>query len=101
MNWEDFIAGRLSIYCAGRSAAERFLDECDEHYIMTFSQRKNLDKYPGFYAYRFDEGKLILCPCGDESEWDCQLGIDNVTEVLRYSEIQNAAVQIGTLDELL
>lgn len=101
MNWEDFIAGRISVYCGGRSGAERFLNECDEHCIKTFQQRKNLDKYPGYYAYRFNGDELILYPCDDESEWDGQLGIANVTEVLRYSEIQNAAVQIGTLDELL
>lgn len=101
MNWEDFLVGKISVYCGDRTGAGQFLDECDAHGIPTKVQRINLGAFPTFFAYRWDGTSLMLYPCDDESEWNGQLGCGNVTEVLRYSDIQNKSVQLDTLDGLL
>lgn len=100
MNWEDFLAGKISVYCGDRTGAEQFLNECDAHGISTAAQRRNLQCYTRQFAYRYNGRFLVVCTC-DESEWNCQLYIENVTEVLRYADIQSRSVQIDTLDGLL
>ena len=54
-----------------------------------------------FFAYRWDGTSLTPYTCDDEGEWNGQLGCGNVTEVLRYADIQSKSVQIDTLDGLL
>ena len=101
MNWEDFFAGKISVYCGDRTGAEQFLDECDVHGISTKVQRANLRKFTHFFAYRCADMSLMLYVCDYESEWNGQLGCGNVTEALRYADIQSKSVQIDTLDGLL
>ena len=45
MNWEDFFAGKISVYCGDRTGAEQFFDECDAHGIPTLDQRRKLKRY--------------------------------------------------------
>lgn len=99
MNWDRFIDGRISVYCRDRSEANQFLDECEAHGLQVEFQRERSERYTMF-AYRCDNGRLMLYPCEDENEWNGQLGFGNVTEALRYSEI-HSKVKINTLDELL
>lgn len=101
MNWQDFIAGKISVYCGDRSGAEQFLDECDAHGISTEVQRANFRKFTNFFAYRCVDMSLMLYVCDYESEWRGQLGYGSVTEVLRYSDIQSEIVRIDTLDGFL
>ena len=101
MNWEDFLAGKISVYCGDRTGAEQFLNECDAHGISTEVQRSNLDSFSTFFAYRWNGTSLMLYLCDNESEWNGQLGYGNVTKVLRYADIQSRSVQIDTLDDLL
>lgn len=101
MNWEDFLAGKISVYCGGPTEAVRFLNDCDMHGIPTEHQRGLLCKYANLHAYRWDGNMLVLYPCDNEGEWNGQLGRGNVTEVLRYADIQSKSIQIDTLDGLL
>ena len=101
MNWQDFIAGKISVYCGDRSGAEQFLDECDAHGLSTVVQRANLRKFTNFFAYRCADMSLMLYVCDYESEWSGQLGCGSVTEVVRYSDIQSESVRIDTLDGFL
>lgn len=101
MNWEDFLAGKISVYCGNCTGAEQFLNECDAHGIPTLDQRGNLKRYRTRHiAYRYNGRILVVCPCNEDS-WNCQLFVGNVTEVLRYADIQSRSVQIDTLDGLL
>lgn len=101
MNWEDFFAGKISVYCGDRTGAEQFLNECDAHGISTVNQRKHLHRFTAFFAYRWNGTSLIVYTCDNEGEWNGQLGCGSVTEVLRYADIQSKSVQIDTLDGLL
>ena len=100
MTWKDFLAGKISVYCGDRTGAEQFLNECDAHGISTASQRSNLQRYTRHFAYRYNGRNLVVCPCG-ESDWTCQLYIENVTKVLRYADIRSESIQLDTLDGLL
>ena len=101
MNWEDFFAGKISVYCGGPTGAEQFLDECDAHGIPTRDQRRKLRGYgTSHFAYRYNGKILVVFSCSEDS-WNGQLGCGSVTEVLRYADIQSKSVQIDTLDGLL
>lgn len=101
MNWEDFLAGKISVYCGDRTGAEQFLNECDAQGIPTLDQRRKLKRYgTSHFAYRYNGKILVVFSCSEDS-WDGQLGCGNVTEVLRYADIQSKSVQIDTLDGLL
>ena len=100
MNWEDFFAGKISVYCGDRTGAEQFLNECDAQGIPTASQRRNLQRHTSHFAYRYNGQSLMVFLCSEDS-WNGQLCCGNVTKVLRYADIQSRSVQIDTLDDLL
>lgn len=109
MDWEDFMNGKLAIYCASETEALELLDILDAQGLDTAHQRELLrgtdDDDETCHSYRWDVGERKLFTAsleqGDSWQWHEEQGL--VDFVYRFSEIAGtfAAPSITTLDGLL
>jgi len=110
INWDDFMRGKLAIFCTSKTEALQLLDIFDLRGLNTALQRKLLggpDANSGWrYSYRWDVGENQLYSVdvdeGDSWQWHKDNGF--VSRVCKFAEIkdeESLVIDVQTIDDML
>lgn len=105
INWDDFMQGKLAIFCENFAEAQSFLDMCEEFGLDGELQRSFLDDAK-CHSYRWDveEKAIISVNLDNEDDWLWHLAHGYVTRVLQFADLEDELLpvpDIQTIDDML
>lgn len=105
INWDDFMRGKLAIFCGNNTEAQSFLDMCEERGLVTRTHRLLLDDAE-CYSFRWDvdEHSIMGVALDNEDDWLWHLANGYVTYVSMFSDLVDElspVPDIQTIDDML